>query len=731
MKQLVQHIRSGQSLVTEVPAPGAGPGQVLVNVAFSLVSAGTERMVIEFAEKTLLGKAVARPDLARQALDKARCEGILTAFDAVRNRLDQPMALGYSLAGTVIDAGPGVHGFAAGDRIAAAGGGHAVHAEVVNIPVNLAIKLPEGVEIESAAFTTLGAIALQALRLCDAKLGESVAVIGLGLVGQLTVQLSRAAGCRVLGMDLNPERARRALASGAEAVATSSNDFAALCRARSAGHGVDAVIIAADTESNEPVALAGQIARDKGVVVAAGAVGTTIPRKVYYEKELDFRISRSYGPGRYDPEYEEKGRDYPYGYVRWTEQRNMQAFVQLLAEGRLDVRSLITHRIPIESGVKAYEIIKGKTNEPFLGVLLTYAGAPDRARKIVLRHGPPASGESRRVPQVNLGVLGAGNFANSTLLPVIKGLPGVRLEGVVSARGLSARHTADRFGFAYCATDEQRVLSEPGINTAVILTRHHLHARQVIAALRAGKHVFVEKPLCLTRAELLEIVRAYEAAADSNASARPVVMVGYNRRFAPFVLELKQKLRGVQEGLMLHYRVNAGFIPANHWTQDPAEGGGRLLGEACHFIDLLIFLAGDAVRKVSTRALPDSGRYSRDNLSVALEFANGSLGTVTYVANGDKGFGKECLEVFGGGLSARLDDYRNLSIRYGSKRVNRTARLRQDKGHRAEWQAFVACLTGQGPVPIPFEEIVQSTEATLAAQDSLERGSAVTLGNDQ
>jgi len=409
----------------------------------------------------------------------------------------------------------------------------------------------------------------------------------------------------------------------------------------------------------------------------------------------------------------------------------MQAFLQLLAQGKLTVQSLITHRIPIQAGSKAYELIQGRANEPFLGVVLTYPGVPDRSRKIVLSHGSPECGKAPHAPTVSLGVLGAGNFANSTLLPAIKGMPGVSLAGVVSARGLTARHTADRFGFAYCATDEDRIFSDPGINTVAILTRHHLHAAQVIASLRAGKHVFVEKPLCLTLTELRQIVAAYEGAADSNAAARPILMVGFNRRFAPFVLELKQHLQRVQEPLMLHYRVNAGFIPASHWTQDRTEGGGRLLGEACHFIDLLMFLAGAAAQKVTTRALPDGGRYSRDNLSVALEFANGSLGTVTYVANGDKGFGKECLEVFGGGLSARLEDYRTLSIRYANKRVGRTARLRQDKGHRAEWQAFLACLTGRGPVPIPFEEIVRSTEITLAAQLSLERGSSITLGDDQ
>jgi len=743
MKQLIQYIRSGESRVADVPAPSLRSGQVLMQVAASLISAGTERMVVEFAQKSLIEKARLRPDLVRQTLDKVKREGILTTLEAVQNRLDQPMALGYACAGRVIDVASDVSEFQVGDPVACAGGGYAVHAEVVGVPKNLVVKLPEGVDFESAAFTTLGAIALQGIRLSEVKLGEITVVIGLGLLGQLTVQMLKAAGCIVFGMDLQRERAELAYRLGVDAATTSPDELKSLVLSRSSGHGADVVLITADTRSNQPVELAGEVARNKGTVVAVGAIGMTIPRKVYYEKELDFRISRSYGPGRYDPEYEEKGHDYPYGYVRWTQQRNMQAFAQLLAAGKVRVQPLITHRFSIDDATRAYELITGKSSEPFLGVVLTYPETPDLGQTIVVRAAeraaqPPIDQASApaRLDRVRLGIIGAGNFANATLLPAIKTLSGLELVGIASSGGLSARSAADRFGFTYCTTDDQAILEDNRINTVAILTRHHDHARQVVAALNAGKHVFVEKPLCLTEEELSEIVQVYSvlpggddvtARAAPSVPSSPYLMVGFNRRFAPFVQELKQHVQRLREPLMLCYRVNAGYISPEHWTQDPQQSGGRLLGEACHFIDLLIYLSGSEPARVTTQALPDSGHYSKDNLLVTMEFTDGSLGTVTYVANGDKAFGKECLEVFGGGLSARLEDYRTLIIYHGGHRVKRVARLRQDKGHQAELQALVAYLTGGGPQPISFDDIVRSTRATLAAQRSLLSGEPVTL----
>lgn len=734
MKQVLQSIRSGETAVVEIPAPAAGPGQVLVRVGASLVSAGTERMVVDFAQKSLIEKARSRPDLVRQTLDKARREGVLATLEAVQNRLDQPMALGYACAGTVIALGEGVEGFALGDRVACAGGGYAVHAEIVAVPQTLVVRVPDGVSDEAASFTTLGAIALQGARLAEVKLGEAVGVIGLGLLGQLTVQILKAAGCLVIGTDPQQGRVDLARSLGADAAATGPEEFAALCAAFTGGRGVDVVLITADTKSNQPVELAGDVARDKGVVVAVGAVGTEVPRRSYYYKELDFRISRSYGPGRYDPSYEDEGRDYPYAYVRWTEQRNMEAVVGLMGAGRLDVAPIITHRFPIDDAPQAYELITGQGGAPFLGVVLTYAGTAEPARVVELQPAPPRpappAAEAPSDPALRLGLIGAGVYASATLLPALKDVRAVELVGVASARGVTARVAADRFGFAYCATDSRAILADQRVNTVAILTRHNLHARQTIEALVAGKHVFVEKPLCLSEGEL-EAVQAAYAAAQSRARAAgqpgPALMVGFNRRFAPMVGALKQQLARVREPLLLTCRVNAGYIPPDHWTQDLAVGGGRLLGEGCHFIDLLIFLAGSQVRRVEARALPDGGRYSGDNLLVTLEFASGTVGSLAYVAGGDKGFGKEAVEAFGGGLAARLDDYRSLSIRRGDTRVEQAARLRADKGHRAEWQALAAHITGRGPAPIGFDEIVHSTRATLAARRSLETGAAVEL----
>ena len=743
MKQLVQSFKTGTLSVRDVPVPSLIEKAILVAPHASIVSAGTERMIVEFAEKNLWQKARSRPDLVHQTLEKARREGVLTTFDTVQNRIDQPLALGYSCAGHVIDVSSGVSEFQIDDRVACAGAGYAVHAEVVTVPKNLVIKLPEHVDYDSAAFVTLGAIALQGIRLAETKLGEVVGVIGLGLLGQLTVQMLKAAGCIVIGMDIQPARAELSLRLGADAVATDADEFATLCHQLSAGHGADAIVITADTGSNQPVELAGEAAREKGIVVAVGAVGMTIPRKVYYAKELDFRISRSYGPGRYDPNYEEKGNDYPYAHVRWTEQRNMEAFAKLLAENKVNLQPLITHRFPIEDAPQAYDLITGKSGEPFLGVLLTYSGKPDVSRKVILKSSNDEtaqkidrSGLVSSLDQLSLGVIGAGNFARGVLLPVLKNAPKVNLVGLASGSGLSAQATGERFAFAYCTTSAEEIFTNPAINTVAILTRHHLHAPQVIAALKAGKNVFVEKPLCLSQEELQSIVSSYQGmtvnqnGADSQASnlRPPSLTVGFNRRFAPFIIELKQHLQNVNEPLMFHYRVNAGFIPQDHWTQDPAQGGGRLLGEACHFIDLLIHLSGSMPHTVTVRALPNSGRYSQDNFLIVLEFANGSLGTVTYVANGDKNSGKEYLEVFGGGLSAQLDDYRTLTIRRGKKIVKRTARLRQDKGHQGEWQSLIDHLTNQGPSPMTFAEIVSSTEATLAAQISLKRNEPVSFG---
>ncbi|HEX7153280.1 MAG TPA: bi-domain-containing oxidoreductase [Thermoanaerobaculia bacterium] len=716
MKQLIQSVKTGELSLLDVPAPGVGARGILVRTHASLVSAGTERMIVSFAEKNLLDKARSRPDLVRQVLDKIQTNGLLDTVDAVRNRLDQAMTMGYSAAGTVIDVGREVTELRVGDRVACAGAGYAVHAQILSVPRNLAVKLEDHVAFEHAAFTTLGAIALHGIRLSAVVLGEVVAVIGLGLLGQLTVQMLKAAGCTVIGTDLQSDRVALALRHGAEWAGTDAGEFAARVAALSSGQGADAVLITADTSSDQPVTLAGEVARNRGRVISVGAVGTTLPRKLYFEKELDFRISRSYGPGRYDPDYEEKGLDYPYGFVRWTENRNMQAFARMLATGAVNAEPLITQRFELEEAQQAYDLILGRTKQPFLGVVLKYSAEPVLSRRIEVGRTLSAAPVTTNV---NVGVLGAGLFANAVLIPAMQKTKDVNLVGVASGGGVTARTAAKKFGFGWCASSSEELLTDDRVNTVAILTRHHLHARQTLAALRAGKHVFVEKPLCLTADELHELEQAYDGSR--------MVMVGYNRRFAPMVAALRDILRTAGEPLMLTYRVNAGFIPANHWTQDPEQGGGRLRGEGCHFIDLLIDLAGDRVRRVTTRVLPDAGRYQQDNFQITLEFEHGSIGTVLYSAGGSKSFGKESVEAFGGGIAARLDDYRSLDVRQHAKATTLRSRLRQDKGHRGEWEAIARHLTQGGPPPIPFAEIVHSTKVTLAAYESLLSGETVTV----
>jgi predicted dehydrogenase/threonine dehydrogenase-like Zn-dependent dehydrogenase len=721
MKQVFQDAHSAEITVVDVPAPRLLAGCVLVRTAASLVSAGTERASSEFASKNLLQKARMRPDLVREVLSKISRDGFAATVSAVRNRLHQPSALGYSSAGTVAAVGEDVTGIHPGDRVACAGAGYAVHAEFACVPRLLVARIPSpDVSFDDAAFTTLGAVALHGVRNADVKLGDIVAVIGLGLLGQLTVQILKAAGCCVLGMDISSERSQLALHMGADAVSTSASGFQDLCLQHSGGHGADAILIAAQAASNEPVNLAGAVARNRAVVVAVGTVSMDIPRRPFYEKELSFRVSRSYGPGRYDSAYEQKGIDYPIGYVRWTETRNMEAFLKLLADRKLNLQPLITHRFPIAQAHSAYELIMGKTNEQFLGVLIDYPQDALAVRQIEL-HGPepPAVGGK----SVRVGLLGAGAFATSTLLPAMKRVREIEMVVACAANGSHARHAAAKFGFPSCTTDEQEVLNNPALNTVVIATRHHLHAGQVIAALNAGKHVFCEKPLCLNADDLARIAEAH---ADP-ALPRSILMVGFNRRFAPLAVRLETFLREALEPLAIHYRVNAGFLPVDHWLNDPQQGGGRVLGEVCHFVDFLCFLTGGPPVEVETRALSNPGRYSNDNVVCSLRFADGSQGTVSYLANGDRSFSKERIEVFGGGRVAVLEDFRRLElVRNGKRQVLRSF-LRQDKGHRGEWEAFAAAIKNGTESPIPFREIVSTMMATFALEQSRCLGQAVAV----
>jgi len=715
MKQLLQHSGTGEIRVMGLPAPKLLPGCVLVRIAASLVSAGTERASSEFASKNVLQKAMARPDLVREVVTKVRRDGLFSAAAAVRGRLDQYTALGYSSAGTVVEVGEGVTDLSVGDHVACSGAGYAVHAEFACVPRLLVAKVPMQYSVtpEEAAFATLGAVAMHGIRTAEARLGDVVAVIGLGLLGQLAVQLLKAAGCRVLGMDIAAARAELALRMGAEAVCTGGEELRDLCFQHSGGNGADAVLITAETPSNSPVNLAGQVARDRGVVVAVGAVGMDIDRKIYYAKELDFRISRSYGPGRYDSAYEQKGRDYPIGYVRWTETRNMEAFIQLLAEEKIDVRSLITHRFPVDRAAGAYDVIAARDTESFLGVVITYPGHAEPSDELHLVRNDMAAGRAGQ--PVSIGVLGAGNFATTTLLPAIKRIRGVSQIAVCAATGAHARQAADRFAFRYCATDEERILSDASVNTVVIATRHHLHAKQVLCALAAGKHVFCEKPLCLSEAELAEIVRVYDSLPSNR---RPLLMVGFNRRFSLMAIRMKAFLDEIHEPLAMHYRVNAGSLPRDHWVNDPEQGGGRILGEACHFVDFLSFLAGGPPSEVQTQGVSTLQSCAGDNVIISLRFANGSVGTISYLSNGDRTYSKERLEVFSGGAVLVLEDFRRLELVRHSRRQVIKARFRQGKGHRAALEAFFSAIRTGGEAPIPFEEIVNTTLATLRAVDS-------------
>ncbi len=674
-------------------------------------------MVVEFAEKNLLDKARSRPDLVRQVLDKARREGLLPTIEAAFNRLDQPMALGYSSAGTIVALGKGMEGFQVGDRVACAGGNYAVHAEYAVVPRNLLVRLPDSVDFESAAFTTLGAIAMHGFRLGQPQVGERVAVIGMGLLGLLSAGIARAAGCAVFGIDLDPARIRLAHSLGHEAVVRAQAEEAG--RAFTQGQGFDVILICADTRSNDPIELAGAIARDRARVIAVGAVGLSIPRKIYYEKELFFQVSRSYGPGRYDAAYEERGQDYPPGFVRWTEGRNLQSFVTLLGSGSLDVQPLISHRFPIDEAAQAYELITGKLRQPFLGVLLTYPQAADEiqpASRVKLAAAPQAL-----TGGPVLGVLGAGSYASAVFLPTINKVGGVRKAVIASASGLTAQHAAQRFGYSAASSSEEEVLADPEVNMVAILTRHQHHARQTLQALRGGKHVYCEKPLAITPEEIDQITEALFN------ETLPVLAVGFNRRFAPLAVQMQQFLAASSEPFAAHYRINAGAIPLNHWTHDPLQGGGRIIGEGCHFVDFLTFLAGAAPVSVSAQALPDQGRYHQDNVLLTLTFPDGSLGSIAYLANGDKSFPKEQVEVFKGGRLAVLDDFRRLELVHNGQKQVHQSRMGQDKGHRASWAAFLAAAQSGKP-PIPYEQLLGVTRATFAAMQSLADGQPVQVG---
>lgn len=722
MEQLTQKLKNGTMQVLEVPPPALLPGTLLIRNHYSLVSAGTEGSTVKTARMGFIGKAKARPQQLKQVLQILKSQGPVQTYRAVMKRLDVYSPLGYSCAGEVIDLAPDAAGFHAGDLVAC-GGLTACHAELVSVPLNLCMKLKPGVDLKQAAYNTLGAIALQGIRQADLRLGETCAVIGLGLLGQLTCILLKASGIRVAGIDVDQAMVKLAGSNGADLpIRRDSAGIEAAIMEFTNGFGCDAVIITAATDSLDPINFAGTIARKRGTIVVVGNVPTGFSREPdYYKKELQVRMSCSYGPGRYDPTYEEKGLDYPYAYVRWTENRNMQAFQELIHAKKIDVSRLTTHVFPLEEAPSAYEIILKKA-EPFLGILIEYSQPAHRdpVRNKIEVLSPNVSHKSGAI---NIGFIGAGSYAQGQLLPNIPREGWIVRKGILTASGTSSRSVAERFGFEFCTGDLKDLLAVEEINTVFVATRHDSHAELTLEALQAGKHIFIEKPLCLKPEELETIKEAYAGLQSSKPGKVPVLMVGYNRRFSPFVQEMKKQFG--QGPLAATYRVNAGTIPPDSWMQDPEVGGGRIIGEVCHFVDTLNYLVESHPVSVFASSLPDP-HYLHDTLQVCLKYADGSVGTIAYLANGDKSLPKERLEVFGHGMAAVLDDFRVLTIYAGRKKTKRNL-LSQDKGQKNEISRFLECIRDGGEPPIAFGDLHTTSLVTFKILESIRKGESVRL----
>ncbi|HYF03944.1 MAG TPA: bi-domain-containing oxidoreductase [Patescibacteria group bacterium] len=714
MLQVIQYQKTGEMYVEDLPAPRLKSGGVLIQSVASLISAGTERSSVETAQASMIGKAKSRPDLVKQVIDAAKRDGVMATYEKVKTRLDNYKELGYSSAGIVLESS--VPEFKPGDRVACGGAG-ANHVEMSFVPKNLSVKIPENVSFEEAAFGTVGAIAMQGVRQADLRLGEYVAVIGLGLLGLITVQLLKANGCRVIGLDINENNFEIAKKLGCDICAVSNFDSIKTVESFTKGYGTDAVLITAATKSNEPLELSLQYARKKSKIVIVGAVNMNIPRSPFYEKELDFTISCSYGPGRYDTNYEEGGQDYPIGYVRWTERRNIEAILELIADGRLDVKSLITHRFDIAEALKAYDLITGKIQEKYLGVLITYPQRSEAERKkykVNLK-----TNNVSKSSALNVGFIGAGNFAQSNLLPpLVKA--GVALKGVVTSKPVNASSVGKKFKFEFCATDAAEVFKNNSINTVFIATRHDSHARYVGEALKAGKHVFVEKPLAINEEQLAEITEVFKNHSDQ------ALLVGFNRRFSKPFVDMKEFFKNRQEPFVITYRVNAGFIPKSSWIQEPSQGG-RIIGEGCHFIDCMQFLT--EARPVSVYATAIESANSQvenyDSVNIAITYDDGSVGNLLYLANGDNSLEKEYCEAFCGGKAAIMNNFKELHLHSGGKKHKKT--YSGGKGHAEEVLHFVNLASGKEKANISFESLYDTTLLTFKALVSLKTKQVVSL----
>lgn len=709
MQQIVQHMQSGLTEILHAPTPSVSRQSILIRTRCSLISAGTERMLVGFGKASFLEKARQQPEKVKMVLEKVATDGLLTTFEAVQSKLAQPLPLGYCNVGVVLEAGEGVDAFSPGDRVVSNG----PHADIVKVPKNLCARIPDEVDDESAAFVVVASIGLQGIRLAQPTLGESFTVTGAGLIGLLTVQLLRAQGCRVLAIDFDEAKLELARQFGAHTCNPGAGeDPVAAGMALSRGRGMDGVIITASTPSNDPVTQAARMCRKRGRIVLVGVTGLKLNRADFYEKELSFQVSCSYGPGRYDPSYEEKGQDYPLGLVRWTEQRNFEAVLDMMVSGQLNVKPLITHRFRFEDAPQAYEALTA--DKTGLGMLLQYASplASRLVRSVALRPDPVFQPQAPR-----LGFIGAGNYASRMLIPAFKSA-GAQFHTIVTAGGLSGVIHGDKAGFVQASTDLDAVLSNPVINAVAIVTRHDTHARLVADALRAGKHVFVEKPLAIDASGLEQVLQAYGQALASQGPV-PQLMVGFNRRFAPQVQKMKDLLRAVQEPKSFILTMNAGAIAAHHWTQDAATGGGRIIGEACHHIDLMRFLAGSKVVSVQARRMGDAPGVTvpHDKAAITLGFEDGSFGTIFYLANGSASFPKERVEVFAAGRVLQLDNFRKLKG-YGWPGFAKYNLWRQDKGQKACAAAFLQAVETGRPAIDP-DEIFEVARVTLKADHLL------------
>ncbi|MCS3697020.1 bi-domain-containing oxidoreductase [Salinibacter ruber] len=724
MKQIIQRVDTGETVLSNVPPPKLQEGRARVRTAASLISAGTEKMLIDLAQKSMLGKATARPDLVKKVLNKVRTEGLWTTWQKVQSKMEKPMPLGYSAAGVVEEVGGGVRGLQVGDRVAMAGAGYANHAEVSVVPKNLVAEVPDGVAFEEAAYATVGSIALQGVRLAEPQLGEQVAVVGLGLIGLLTVQLLKANGCRVVGTDLDPEKVALANELGLDrGVVASEEDPVSAVESFSGGRGVDHTLITAATDSNAPIEQAGEMTRRKGDVVVVGKVGMDVPRDAYYHKELEVKVSMSYGPGRYDPSYEEGGVDYPYDYVRWTEQRNMEAVLGLMAEGKLDVEALTTHRYPFENALDAYDLIQ-HSDEPHVGIVLDYD--VEKPQEEIVHVQPDRTHVS--VDDLGVGFVGAGNYASVHLIPHVRDHARTELVGLCTATGKSAKQAADSFGFEYCTTDLQPLLDDDAIDAVFIATRHSTHAEFATRALEAGTHVFVEKPMVVTEDQLDTLRDAYE---DAQTDRPTGLMVGLNRRFAPMVTDLRDAVPTEGPKQMI-YRVNSGPIDPDSWLHRPEEGGGMLVGEMVHFVDLMQHVCDARPVQVHAQslALDRHDRADHDNLSITVSFDDGSTGTLCYNTIGDGAASKERLEVYGGSTTAALDDFRRLEVtQNGSTSTSRA--WSQDKGQPNQIDATVEAFRERGRAPVSFGELMAGMQIVFAAQESLRTNAPVKLSSDR